>query len=1056
MARGGSEYAELHLNSAYSLLDGAALPETYVERARDIGLRALALTDHDDMGGVVRFAEKARELDDFPAIIGVELTVGDEADPTGGDMHPLTLLARDGAGYANLGRLVTRSRGLEPRGRPRVSLDALAAHTDGLYCLSGGPRGLVPRALAAGDALGARRAAGHLRDMFGAHFAVEVMDHGLPEEARLAGGLIHLAREMDVPWVVTNNVHYATPGDRILHDVLTCLRHHTTLDEAGRRLKPNAEWHLKAPHVMAERWRHAPEGLRASVEIAEQCTFRFAQLEPALPSVPLPDGFEDADAFLSHLTWEGARARWGRGITEWHRKQLDKELDLIRRKGLSGYFLIMWEIVQYAREVEILVQGRGSAANSAVCYCLGITAVDPIRFDLLFERFLSDARDGYPDIDLDIEHSRREEIIQFVYRRYGRTHAAMVCAHNCFRGKSAVRDTARVLGFGFDEGGRLAEQARRDTGFDADSVRRAGFDPDRPRMKALLKVVRGLWGLPRHRSIHVGGFVLSTTPIAEICPVEPAAMAGRTVIQWDKDDLDGAGLPKFDLLGLGILSVLAEGLGLVRERHGVPATLYSLPDRQEVYDMIARADTVGTFQIESRAQMNTLPRTRPRTLYELAIQVALIRPGPLQGDMVHPYIRRKRGEEPIDLIHPSLTNILRRTLGVPLFQEQGMRLAVVAGGFSLDEAERLRKAVGSERHRHKLAPLMDKLRAGMADKGIDPEAGERIIKQIEAFSTYGFPESHSTSFALLVYASCWLKCFYPAEFLVAMLNAQPMGFYAPATLIKDAQRHGVGVRPPCLAHSAWDARMDGHCVRLGLRSIVGLGPRTRDRVEAARADGPFRSAEDVVHRVELSDGALRILAEAGAFDAFVPGGRRDAVWKALHLARSVVGPLPLRAPPDPPVRFVSLTPREETIADLRTMALTTGPHLVAHVRDALDARGVITAEGLRQARHHQWVKVAGIVNTRQRPPTAKGFFFLTLEDETGFVNVIVPPKVFERSRPTLTRAPFIEVEGPVSCEQGVFNVKGRRFTALDVKGAKLAVRAQRWAGATGYGHAGRG
>lgn len=1053
---GGVEYAELHCHSAYSLLDGAALPETYVERACALGLRALALTDHDDMGGVVRFAEKARELGDFPAIIGLEPTLGDEADPTGGDLHHLTLLARDAAGYANLGRLVTRARGLEPRGRPRVSLEALASHSDGLYCLSGCPRGLVPRALAAGDALGARRTAGALRDIFGPHFAIEVMDHGLPEEARLAGSLVRLAREMDVPWVVTNDVHYATPADRILHDVLTCLRHRTTLDEAGRRLKPNAEWHLKGPEAMLARWRHAPEGLKASVAIAEQCAFRFAELKPALPSVPVPPEFACPDDYLAHLTWEGARARWGIGLTQWHRAQLDKELDLIRRKGLSGYFLIMWEIVEHARQIDILVQGRGSAANSAVCYCLGITAVDPIRFDLLFERFLSDARDGYPDIDLDIEHSRREEIIQFVYRRYGRTHAAMVCAHNCFRGKSAVRDTARVLGFDFDEGGRLAEQARRDATFDEDSIRAAGFDPARPRMKALLRVVRGLWGLPRHRSIHVGGFVLSTTPIAEICPVEPAAMEGRTVIQWDKDDLEGAGLPKFDLLGLGILSVLAEGLRLVRTRHGVPATLYGLPDRQEVYDMVARADTVGTFQIESRAQMNTLARTRPRTLYELAIQVALIRPGPLQGDMVHPYIRRKRGEEPIDLIHPSLAPILGRTLGVPLFQEQGMRLAVIAGGFTLDEAERLRKAVGSERHRHKLAPLMDKLLAGMREKGIDPDAGERIVRQIEAFSTYGFPESHSTSFALLVYASCWLKCFYPAEFLVAMLNAQPMGFYAPATLIKDAQRHGVGVRPPCLAHSDWNARMEGHCVRLGLRSIVGLGPRTRERIEAARAEGPFTSAEDVVHRVELSDAALRILAEAGAFDAFVPGGRRDAVWKALHLARAVIGPLPLGIPPDPPVRFVPLTPREETIADLRTMGLTTGPHLVAHVRDALDRREVLSAEALRDARNGRWVKVAGVVNTRQKPPTAKGFFFLTLEDETGFVNVIVPPQVFERHRPVLTRAPFIEVEGAVSREQDVINVKGRRFTALDVRGASQAVRAQRWAGATGYGHAGRG
>lgn len=1040
------EYAELHCHSAYSLLDGAALPETYVEHAKALGLRALALTDHDDMGGVVRFAERARESDDFPAIIGVEVTVGDELLPTGGDVHHLTLLARDGEGYANLGRLVTHARGLEPRGRPRVSVETVARHAAGLMCLSGCPKGLVPRLVAAGDALGARRAAGRWRDVFGEHFAIEVMDHGLPEEARLAGGLLRLAGELGVPWVVTNNVHYVSPADRILHDVMTCLKHHVTLDDAGTLLRPNAEWHLKGPAAMAERWRHAPEGLRASVAIAERCAFRFAQLRPMLPSVAVPDGFASADDYLAHLTWEGAQSRWGVGLTQWHRAQVEKELALIRRKGLSGYFLIMWEIVEHARSIDLLVQGRGSAANSAVCYCLSITAVDPIRFDLLFERFLSDSRGGYPDIDLDIEHSRREELIQFVYRRYGRAHAAMVCAHHCFRGRSAVRDTARVLGFGFDEGGRLAEQAEHSGAFGEAAVRAAGMDPTRPRMQALMRVVSGLWGLPRHRSIHVGGFVLSTQPIAEICPVEPAAMEGRTVIQWDKDDLEGAGLPKFDLLGLGILSVLGEGLALVRERHGVPATLYSLPDRQEVYDMVARADTVGVFQIESRAQMNTLPRTRPQTLYELAIQVGLIRPGPLQGDMVHPYIRRKRGEEPVDLIHPSLAPILRRTLGIPLFQEQGMRLAVAAGGFSADEAEGLRKAIGSERHRHKLDGMMDKLRAGMLANGIDGTAAARIVAQIEAFGTYGFPESHSTSFALLVYASAWLKCFYPAEFLVSLLNAQPMGFYSAGTLVQEAQRHGVAVLPPCLAASDWESRMEGAAVRLGLRLVTGLGPRTRERLEAARREGEFTSAEDVVHRVDLANHGLRVLAEAGAFDAFVAGGRRAAVWKTLHLARAVVGPLPLGVPEDPVVCFAALSAVDETVADLRTTGVTTGPHLVAHVRDVLAGRGVTSAAGLMERRNGQWVKVAGIVNTRQRPPAAKGFFFLTLEDETGFVNVIVPPKVFEREHRVLTQAAFLEVEGAVGCEQGVWNVRGRRFRALALDGAERVAAGRRWYG----------
>ncbi|MCA9537446.1 MAG: error-prone DNA polymerase, partial [Myxococcales bacterium] len=843
----------------------------------------------------------------------------------------------------------------------------------------------------------------------------------------------------------TNNVHYATPEERILHDVLTCLKEGVTLDDAGRHLRPNAEWHLRPAAELHARWRHAPEGLRTSVALAERCTFRFAELTPKLPSIPQPDSFADPDDYLAHLTWEGARTRWGRGITPMHRAQLEKELALIRRRGLSGYFLIMWEIVEFARSVDILTQGRGSAANSAVCYCLGITAVDPIRFDLLFERFLSDARDGYPDIDLDIEHTRREEVIQWVYHRYGRTHAAMVCAHICFRGKSAVRDTARVLGFGFDEGGRLAEQVGRHDLLDEDAVRAAGFDPTQPRVQALLRVVLGLWGVPRHRSIHVGGFVLSTQPIGEIVPVEPAAMEARTIIQWDKDDLEHAKLPKFDLLGLGMLSALAEGLRLVRSRFGIPATLYGLPDRQEVYDMIARADTVGVFQIESRAQMNTLPRTRPQTLYELAIQVALIRPGPLQGDMVHPYIRRKRGEEPVDLIHPALAPILRRTLGVPLFQEQGMRLAVEAGGFTPDEAEMLRKAVGSERHRHRLAALLDQLRAGMRARGIDGDAADRIVSQIEAFSTYGFPESHSTSFALLVYASCWLKCFYPAEFVCALLNAQPMGFYAPSTLIKDAQRRGVEVRPPCLRRSGWRSTMEGHAVRLGLRLVVGLANGAMRRLEAARAEGPFASAEDVVRRAGLTGRALATLAEAGAFDAFFEGqGRRDAVWRVLHLGRTLVGTLPLGPPPDPVVELPAQSPREVTISDLRTKALTTGPHLVAHARPLLARRGVVPAAQLPRTPRNHWVRVAGVVNCRQRPPTAKGFFFLTLEDETGFVNVIVPPDLFERHRTVLSQAGFLQVEGPVATEQGVWNVKGRRFEALTVEGTEHLPRGVRF------------
>ena len=1029
------EYAELHCHSAFSLLDGASLPERLVDRAVELGLTALALTDHDDLGGVVRFAFRARERDDFAGLVGAELTVAGPAEP-----HHLTLLARTAEGYANLSALITHGRSAPARGTPQVPFEALASRAAGLLCLSGCPRGEIPGALLSGDRLGARRAAGRLQDVFGPHFAIEVMDHGLPEDARLAAELVALASENDLPWVVTNNVHYATAAERVLHDVLVCLRAQTTLEEAGQRLRPNAEWHLKGPQAMAERWRHDLSGVSASVALAERCIFRLHDLDFPLPRNQIPPEFADADAYLKHLAYVGAHARWGPGLTPIHRAQLERELDLIARKGLAGYFLIMWEIIAFARDANILVQGRGSAANSAVCYCLGITAVDPIRFDLLFERFLSDAREGYPDIDLDIEHARREEVIQFVYERYGRVHAAMVCAHTCFRGRGAARDAARVLGFSVEEGGRLAEQVERRGALTPADARAVGFEPTHPRVRALLGVIRGLLGLPRHRSTHVGGFVLSAGPIGEVVPIEPAAMEGRTIIQWDKDDLDLVAIPKFDLLGLGMLTALSIGLELVRHRHGVPATLYTLPDRQEVYDMIARADTIGVFQIESRAQMNSLPRTRPQTLYELAIQVALIRPGPLQGDMVHPYIRRKRGEEPIDCLHPNLAPILRRTLGVPLFQEQGMRLAVEAADFTLDEAESLRRAIGNAHHRRGLAGLLEKLRVGMGRKGIPPQTIERIVRQIEAFSTYGFPESHSTSFALLVYASCWLKCVYPAEFLCAMLQAQPMGFYSAATLIKDAQRHGVEVHSPCLQRSDWTTRMESQAVRVGLRWVVGLGSAAHRRLEAARTEGPFTSAEDVVRRARLPEAAWVTLAEAGAFEGLLPGGRRAAVWAILRLARAAVGSLPLFAPDDPAVTLPSLYPIEETTADLKTMGLTVGPHLVAHIRAALDQQGVWPAAHLRRARPNQWIRVAGLVNTRQRPETAHGVLFLTLEDETGFVNIVVAPQLFEKHRALLVRARALVVAGPVTCVQDVWNIKGRRFWPLTLLGADHAPR----------------
>ncbi|MEE2757338.1 MAG: error-prone DNA polymerase [Myxococcota bacterium] len=1020
------EYAELHCHSAFSLLDGASQPESLIDRAIELGLKAIALTDHDDLGGVVRFASRAKEHGDYPAIIGVELTLVDDARA-----HHLTLLARNSDGYLNLSKLVGIGRLSSGRGRPGVTMQTLQSHCEGLLCLSGCPHGAITQAIARGDQLSARRTCQILRDTFGEHFAIEVMDHGLPEESLWAKELVSLACDLQLPWVVTNNVHYAKAQERKLHDVLVCLKHKLTLDEAREHLRPNGEWYLKSAQQMAYRWRHNLEGLAASVKLAERCEFRLNDLVVPLPQTVLPKSFGCQNDYLEHLTITGAKMRWGLAMTPTHHEQLQKEFDLIRRRKLAGYFLIMNEIIEFAEQAHILVQGRGSAANSAVCYCLGITAVDPIRHDLLFERFLSDARDGYPDIDLDIEHHRREEVIQFVYDRYGRNHAAMVCAHHCFRGRSAVHDTARVLGFGVDEGARLAAQVSREKGLDAVGVKAAGFDAESPRVRSLLEVVNGLWGLPRHRGTHVGGFVLSTQAITEFCPVEPAAMDGRTIIQWDKDDLDALKIPKFDLLGLGMLSVLSEGLRLVRNNHKIPAYLYGLPDRQEVYDMVARADTVGVFQIESRAQMNSLPRTRPSTLYELAIQVALIRPGPLQGDMVHPYIRRKRGEEAIDLIHPKLAPILRRTLGIPLFQEQGMRLAVDAAGFTANESEQLRRSISSSRHRANFAPLLKKLRSGLRENQISDEVVERIIQQIASFSTYGFPESHSTSFALLVYASCWLKCFYPAEFLCALINAQPMGFYSVDTLINDAQRHGVDVRPPCLSESHWQTRLEGTKVRLGLHQVTGLGRKAMDTLQHARSAGAFKSADDVIRRVSLSQASWLTLAESGAFDRFIPEGRRAAIWSVLHISKAAHDSLDLRNSDESPVQFQKLTSLEKTIADFKTLGLTTGRHPMLHVRHELKTDSVLTSTELRNCKNGQWVTVGGLVISRQQPETAKGFVFISLEDETGFVNVIVAPQSYAKNRRLILNCKCLKVSGTLSCEQGVYNLKGIRFEAID-------------------------
>ncbi|MBI4513402.1 MAG: error-prone DNA polymerase [Gemmatimonadetes bacterium] len=1095
-------YAELHCHSGFSLLDGASTPEALVERAAGLGIPALALTDHDDLGGLVRFSEAAR-LRGVEAILGVELTVARERGGT--PVSHITLLARTREGYSNLCRLVTKARMSNPRGCPRVAWDDLAQHAAGLFAFTGCPSGVIAQSVRDGDVFTARWALEMLREWFGGHVAVEVWDHALPEERALADRLLELADRAGVRAVATNDVHYATPRARIVHDVLTCLRLETTLDDAGTRLRPNGEWYLKSPETVRRRFRHRPDVVENTLWVAEACAFRMCDLKPRLPTYPVPPGLTP-DEYLEALVWEGARRRYGARSDGRTRRQIRHELDVIRRLGLAGYFLIVWDIVRFANRNGILVQGRGSAANSCVCYCLGITAVDPVTFDLLFERFLSEERGGMPDIDLDIAHEEREKVLQYVYERYGRDHAAMVCETITYRGRSAVRDAARVLGFPAEVADALADEAGYGEAADAADALEAcglkacGLDPGAARVRPLVEVVRGLHQLPRHRSIHVGGFVLTAEPLCGVVAIEPAAMEGRTVIPWDKDDLEPAGLIKIDLLGLGMLTCLQKAIRYVRETRGIALDLAKLPpDDPEVYAMIQEADTVGLFQIESRAQMNTLPRLKPERFYDLVVQVAIIRPGPIQGEMVHPYIRRRRGEEPVTYLHPDLEPLLERTLGVPLFQEQGMKVAVTLAGFTPGQADVLRRAMGFKRSKEAMAAIEPALRKGMTERGVSPEVQAQVVKQLTAFANYGFPESHAASFALLVYASAYLKRYYAPEFTCALLNSQPMGFYAPGTIVQDARRHGVEVRPVDLAYSRWDctleppsdqgapgepprftargcvrpsertrpadARSDasapgrgsrvplgGHpapssrrgdgvsvpgdaasppaappALRIGLRYVRGLGLAARESLERAlAAGGAFTSVEDVVRRSGLSLSALRTLAEAGAFGTLW-SGRRSALWEVLaRLRETALAPVPAELRPPLPEM-----PHWELIAaDYTTTGMCANGHPMEVLRPGLRARGVLSAQELRARRSGERLQVAGVVICRQRPGTAKGVVFLTLEDETGMSNFVVHPRTFAEYHRVIVCSAALLIRGVVQREDGVVTVRAEGICSI--------------------------
>jgi error-prone DNA polymerase len=1200
-------YIELHAASAFSFLDGASTPEALVERAAALGYPALALLDRDGVYGAPRFHKAARAAG-LKALIGCELTIGGKGQgargksnecldlrknaqaplspvpcplslPTSPSVWRLPVLVETPQGYRNLCRLITRMRLRAPKGEGALTLDDLDGQTAGLLAVIG------REALVA-----SRHGIGGLVDRLVGTFGrdqvcVEVQRHYLRDEELDNGMLRDLAAAFHIPVVATNGVRFASVDDRPLFDVLTCLRHRTTIDRAGRRLDRNAERYLKSPHDMAALFRDMPEALQTARDLADRLQYSMDDLGYQFPDYPVPPG-ETAASFLRAITLVGARERY-RPFHDKARAQIARELDLIEKLGLAGYFLIVWDIVNFCREQRILVQGRGSAANSAVCYSLGITAVDPVGMELLFERFLSEERGEWPDIDLDLPSGdRRERVIQHVYAKYGAHGAAMTANVITYRDRSASREVGKVLGFDPAHIDRLSHVMGRFEWTDPEAslardLRMVGLDPDQPRVTLFADLWRRIQDLPRHLGQHSGGMVLCRGRLDDVVPLENASMPGRVVVQWDKDDCTDMGIVKIDLLGLGMMAALQDALETIGQRRPAGSPRLELwtipPDDPAVYDMLQRADTVGVFQVESRAQMATLPRLKPTTFYDLVVEVALIRPGPIVGQMVHPYLDRRAGRAEVVYPHPALEPILKRTLGVPLFQEQLLRMAMTVAGFSGGQAEELRRAMGFKRSEKRMKQIEGQLREGMAKQGITGQAADDIVRSIASFALYGFPESHAASFALLVYASVYLKAHYPAVFCMALLNNQPMGFYHPATLVKDAQRHGVRFSPVDVQHSSWlcDIDDDG-AVRLGLSCVAGLRREVGVRIEHAgdvghgawdmgrgawpfdklratlsnvegwerqgargkgqgpessvRSPGPlgpgspgpipsrcpkcgcddpsmiervetgarvswfcntcscdwrvepprvrFRSLDDFVKRSGVNKEELATLAEIGALNAF-GHHRREALWQIERVVRPAGelfeegardrgqvrdlglgardsqdeqgNPAAVRSPgasapgsQDPcPMSHVPCLPPtpsecplppmteiERMVADYAGTKLTIGPHPMSLRRRELSLRGVLRAIDLPRERNGRRVRVAGTVITRQRPGTAKGFVFLTLEDESGIANVIVRPDLFARSRLAILEEPFLLVEGLLQNQEGVTSVRAERCEGI--------------------------
>ncbi|HEU0191812.1 MAG TPA: error-prone DNA polymerase [Mycobacterium sp.] len=1033
-------YFELHTHSAFSFLDGASTPEELVEEAARLNLRGIALTDHDGLYGVVRFAEAARELD-VATVFGAELSLGasagrartDEPDPPG---PHLLVLARGPEGYRRLSRqLAAAHLAGGQKGVLRYDLDALADAADGhWHILTGCRKGHVRRALATGGPDAAAAALTDLVDRFGAgRVSIELTRHGHPRDDERNAALAALAPRLGVGLVATTGAHFAGPDRGRLAMAMGAIRARRSLDSGAGWLAPLGGAHLRSGEEMARLFAPWPGAVTAAAELGAECAFPLTLIAPRLPPFREVPAGQTEDSWLRQLTMAGAHDRYGPpACAPRAYSQIDRELKIIAQLEFPGYFLVVHDIVAFCRRNDILCQGRGSAANSAVCYALGVTAVDPVVNELLFERFLSPARDGPPDIDIDIESDQREKVIQYVYDTYGRDYAAQVANVITYRGRSAVRDMARALGFSPGQQDAWSKQIGRWGGL-ADSPDTEGI-PD-----PVVELASQIAGLPRHLGIHSGGMVICDRPIADVCPVEWARMANRSVLQWDKDDCAAIGLVKFDLLGLGMLSALHYARDLVAEHKGIEVDLARIDlSEAAVYEMLTRADTVGVFQVESRAQMATLPRLRPREFYDLVVEVALIRPGPIQGGSVHPYIRRRNGVDPVTYEHPAMQRALRKTLGVPLFQEQLMQLAIDCAGFTPEEADQLRRAMGSKRSIERMRRLRARFYDGMRElHGIAGAVADRIYEKMEAFANYGFPESHALSFASLVFYSAWFKLHHPAAFCAALLRAQPMGFYSPQSLVADARRHGVGVHGPDVNASLTHATLEdaGTRVRLGLGAVRNIGVDLADQLVGERsAGGPFVSLADLACRVRLSAPQAESLATAGALDCFGMS-RREALWAAGAAATQRPGLLPgvgsaFHGSLIPALPGMSET--ELAAADVWATGISPDSFPTQFLRADLDAAGVLPADRLLSVADGTRVLVAGAVTHRQRPPTARGVTFVNLEDETGMVNVLCTPGVWARYRKLAHTAPALLVRGQVQNASGAVTVVADRLGRLEL------------------------